>query len=134
MKGRRPSLQRRQKSQPFPRRPEWLTGRAAAEWDRIAVTLKTHGNITEVDQTALACYCQTYQRWREAEELCNSGLVIDGKANPAAKQADSLLKQLRGLLNELGFTPASRGRQEPPGDGESEEDRQLDALLMKKAS
>lgn len=112
----------------LPDRPLWLDGLAADEWDRVAPHVL--GTVTEVDQTVFAVYCQTYARWREAEkELNDGGLVLSsGKPNPAARQSDALLKQLRGLLAELGLTPASRGRllQGPP---QNEEEKKLDALL-----
>lgn len=133
MKGRRPSLPRRGKAPTFPRRPEWLNGLAADEWDRVAEILTSQGGIEDIDQTALAAYCQTYAHWRKAvADVNENGLRLDtGKPNPSARQADALLKQLRGLLNELGFTPAARGRLEPAGDAPTKDDHELDQLIQR---
>lgn len=133
MKGRRPNTPKRGKVNPFPSRPLWLQDIAASEWNRVADIFTSIGGIEDIDQTALAAYCQTYAHWRAAVADINAhGLTLDsGKPNPSARQADALLKSLRGLLNELGFTPAARGRLEPAPDAPSKDDEELDRLIQK---
>ncbi len=52
-----------------PRCPNWLIPEAKRVWRDIVPKLKRLGVLTEVDGQALAAYCQTYARWREAEEF-----------------------------------------------------------------
>jgi P27 family predicted phage terminase small subunit len=130
-KGRRPKVKPGTKLAEFPARPEWLTGLAAGEWDRVAAILAPTGTVQDLDTVALAAYCQTYQRWREAEAaITTHGAVYHetGKPNPAVRQSDALLKQLRGLLAELGFTPASRGRLDSV-DPQHPDEQALDELV-----
>ncbi len=59
--------------------PTWLHGDALEEWDRLAPTLHRLGLLTEIDGRALASYCQTWARWREAEaKIEEFGMVIKG--------------------------------------------------------
>jgi P27 family predicted phage terminase small subunit len=45
-----------------------LEADAAAEWARVAPMLHRLGLLTKIDGQALATYCQTWGRWREAEQ------------------------------------------------------------------
>ena len=51
-----------------PECPTWLTVEAQDEWRRISGELIALGILTIVDRAALAAYCQSWARWREAEE------------------------------------------------------------------
>jgi P27 family predicted phage terminase small subunit len=65
--------------------------------------------VQQVDQAILAAYCSTYALFVSVRRKVNaSNVTTGGKLNPAARYADSLLKHLRGLLDQLGFTPAAR--------------------------
>src|SRR5919108_3560121 len=72
--------------------PSWLEGEARKEWRRITPELRALGLLTAVDRAALAAYCQSYARWRQAEEvLSRRGLVVElaklGKAGEAVVYA-----------------------------------------------
>jgi P27 family predicted phage terminase small subunit len=107
--------------------PAWLDDAARGVWAGLVPRLR---HVEELDEYALACFCVTFNRWRTAEtDIEANGLRIGNKPNPSVRQSDALLKQLRGLLNELGLTPASRGRRDTGGDGKHEDEHTLDALV-----
>ena len=94
---------------PLPPRPAHLEGVAAAMWDRVAEL--RHDQLDAGDAYGLECLCQTFAAWRTATELLRTeGHVVRGKLHPASRVADAALKQVRGLLTELGLTPSSRGK------------------------
>jgi P27 family predicted phage terminase small subunit len=98
-----------------PECPAWLEGEAREEWKRVVAELVQLGRVLPVDRAALAAYCQTWARWREAEaSISKIGLTInkDGRVylNPAARHAENLSKLIRSYCAEFGFTPSSRGR------------------------
>jgi len=79
--------------------------------------------LASVDRDALAAYCQTYARWRSAEEyLAKHGDVYPlrderGKIRymqqfPHVAIARNLLQTLRGYQQEFGLTPSSRSKVE----------------------
>lgn len=117
MRGRKPNREGSAASTSVPDPPAWLDGEARAEWDRILPILETGAVVHSVDLAALSAYCSTYSLWSQLRRtLTAENVVVEGKLNPAARYAESLLKQLRGLLDQLGFTPAAR-RQILTGDG-----------------
>jgi P27 family predicted phage terminase small subunit len=102
--------------------PTWLEGEAAAEWKRLAPVLHRLGLLTEIDETALATYCQAWARWREAERnIQKFGMVIKGKGgfpiiSPFVAVANRAMSQMKGLLVEFGMTPSARSRVIASGD------------------
>lgn len=46
---------------------------AKKEWERLAELMNQMGVLTEVDMAAFAAYCQSYARWKEAQEHITSG-------------------------------------------------------------
>ena len=52
-----------------PECPDWLNEEAKAEWDRLVDKMVELGTLTEMDMAAFAGYCQSYARWKEAEEF-----------------------------------------------------------------
>lgn len=52
--------------------PEWLLPEAKKEWERLADLMNQMGILTEVDMAAFAAYCQSYARWKEAQEHIDS--------------------------------------------------------------
>lgn len=107
----------------FPEAPSWLSDDARVEWDRVAPILSDWGALNRLDLAALASYCQTYAQYVDCQERLESdGLTTaDGKLHPLARFSDSLLRQLRSLIAELGFTPSSRGRLEIPPEAVKDE-------------
>jgi len=104
-----------------PHCPEWLSDDAKKVWRRLVPELKVMKVLAAVDADALAAYCHTYTRWREAEEfLSKHGMVYpirddQGRVKcmvqfPQVAIARNLLLVLRAYQQEFGLTPASRSR------------------------
>jgi P27 family predicted phage terminase small subunit len=102
--------------------PSWLEGEGIAEWNRIAPKLHDLGLLTTVDEQALATYCHTWARWREAEHhIKKFGMVIKGKGgypviSPFVAVANRAMAQMKGFLVEFGMTPSARSRVTAAGD------------------
>jgi P27 family predicted phage terminase small subunit len=96
-------------------RPEDLTGDQVQEWDRICGELQTAaGEVNAADRSILIQYVQTWSINRSAAEHVNRyGTIIkwpNGQPGPspfykAWKETTALM---RGLLSDLGLTPATR--------------------------
>src|SRR4249919_3087858 len=57
--------------------PEWLTDIAKEEWVRVLPILLGMQILTVADLPTVAGYCQSYARWRQAEELIDElGMVL----------------------------------------------------------
>ena len=52
-----------------PECPNWLNDEAKAEWNRLVDKIVELGTLTEMDMAAFAGYCQSYAKWKEAEEF-----------------------------------------------------------------
>ena len=52
--------------------PKWLLSEAKKEWERLCVKLSEIGVLTEIDMAAFAAYCQSFARWKEAQEHIDS--------------------------------------------------------------
>ena len=117
--------------------PAWLRKEAKREWIRIVPELTGLGLLSKIDRTALAGYCQTFAKWRQAEEFLEEhgftyqipkrdeageivGLYI--QQFPQVSIAKACIEQLRALLTEFGMTPASRVRLEVPTKGKPSND------------
>jgi P27 family predicted phage terminase small subunit len=101
--------------------PRWMDDTAKAEWRRVSGELREMGLLTVVDRAALEAYCQTYARWRQAEEtirthgstyLTDTGYV---RERPEVGIAERYLKVMRAFMVEFGMTPSSRSRIHMPG-------------------
>lgn len=124
--GKRPPNRREPRpAKTSPRCPAWLSKDAKNAWKRMVPALRAIGVLTSVDGEALAAFCQTYARWRQAEEFLDQhGMVYplrDEKGNlrcmqqfPQVSIARNMLLLMRSFLQEFGMTPASRTRIELP--------------------
>ena len=113
-----------QQAPDIPPAPDWLTGYAFDEWDRIVTELYRLRLLTVVDIQPLAAYCQAYKRWRMAEEalermgekdLMTHGLILKGRSgnaveNPLAITAHKAAMAMVRYASEFGLTPAARSR------------------------
>ena len=95
--------------------PAYLTGAAADEWRRLVPELHRLGILSTLDGDALALYCETWARWRQAEaEILKGGMVLRGRHGPIPSPyvaiASRLAGQLRAPLVEFGMTPSARAR------------------------
>ena len=57
----------------MPACPGWLIPEAKKEWERLAELMNQMGVLMEVNMVAFAAYCQSYARWKEAQEHITSG-------------------------------------------------------------
>ena len=111
----------------LPRCPQFLTGEAELCWKRTAKELYDAGLLTVIDKDALAMYCTSYARWRDAEKVvAQRGLVVltnvkkddEGNVigggnyiqNPYLAIANKAMEQMLKLEAEFGMTPSSRTR------------------------
>ena len=105
--------------------PDWLTDVAKAEWVRILPILLGMQILTIADLPTVAGYCQSYARWRQAEELIDEiGMVVREpilndagaivgykiKRNPACIDARGAKADMDRFLSKLGFSPSDRTR------------------------
>lgn len=96
--------------------PEWLNGEAKAEWERLADKMLNLGTLTEMDMAAFAGYCQSYARWKEAEEFIERhGTIVKTPSGywqqvPQVSIAQQNLKTMLKFCSEFGLTPSSRSR------------------------
>lgn len=95
-----------------PKCPEWLTGDALAEWQRIVPELDRLGVLTSVDGAILEAHCLTYGE-----------IVATVKAGEPLKAA--LLAQMRAFASELGLSPASRAKLAIPKGSDDDETAQF---------
>ena len=101
--------------------PQWLSAKAKRVWRDLVPVLKGMRILTRVDRDALTVYCQTYARWRGAEEFIDQhgeiypvrdaqGNVTRMKLYPQVGVASTLLQVVRSYQQEFGMTPSARTR------------------------
>ena len=114
--------------------PRWISPEAKAAWRRVVPWLKRAGVLTMVDQDALTAYCQTYARWKRAEQFIEkhgevypikdeNGNIRYMQQLPQVAIARVLLNVLRTYQQEFGMTPSARTRVQAlpePTDPENE--------------
>ena len=102
-----------------PEPPEWLESYAKGKWREAAPPLHRMGLLSEVDLSFFAAYCQSYARWRAAEEWIseNGGTIVlrdkDGNARsvvraPQAITAQAALADMNRFGSQFGLSPSSR--------------------------
>lgn len=97
--------------------PEHLNAEAVAHWEEVLATLALDHDLTPSDRDILAIYCDYFARWKKARaEIESAGLLVklknedNPRPNPFIAIADQCAREMRGLLGELGLTPAARRR------------------------
>jgi len=119
-----------------PRCPSWLEPEAKKEWRRLAKQMEHLGTLTETDMTAFAGYCQSYARWKEAEEFISKhGTIVKTPSGywqqvPQVSIAQTNLKLMLRFCEEFGLTPSSRSRISIE-DTSSQEQDPMELLLIK---
>ena len=114
-----------------PRCPAWLSEEAKKVWRRIVPELRRMGILTVVDGDALAAYCQTYARWKAAEQFIQQhgevypirderGRMTYMQQFPQVTIARHNLHMLKSYQQEFGLTPSARSRIEIPLDQDPE--------------
>ena len=126
----------------IPQCPDWLRAIAKTEWEYICPLLHGMGLLTKVDRTALAGYCQSYAKWKEAEEFVEkhgmtyqfpkkdeTGKVVSMYIAPFPQVsiARTCLEQVKAFCAEFGLTPSSRARMTLPSEKQADSfDKLLD--------
>lgn len=117
-----PGRRRRYQTEPAPPdappvAPDFLDAIAKAEWDHTTAILKEMGLLSKADQSALACYCEAWSRYRNAVEQLNKfGAVIlsPNKKYPMPSPWHSImksaLKDIIAFSDRFGLTPSARAR------------------------
>jgi len=102
-----------------PLMPDSLSDDAQLVWKDVVPLLEKMNVLTVVDSHALQILCETYCRWKDAEEKIRThGTVFpikndDGSVkylqqSPFVGQANQAAKLLQSLLREFGMTPSAR--------------------------
>ena len=120
-------------SNDVPRCPVWLSADAKRAWKRLVPQLKRMRVLSAVDADALTAYCQTWARWKRAEEFLekhgdvyplrdDGGNIRCMQQFPQVAIARNLAQLLKAYQQEFGLTPSARTRIEvkEPEEEESE--------------
>jgi P27 family predicted phage terminase small subunit len=107
--------------------PDWLSEPARDKWSELAPILADQGLLTECDLDILSLYCNTWVRWREADDaLQREGMTTTAQSgyqqvSPYYTIASKSQAELRALADRLGLSPSARSRiaiQPKPGKEE----------------
>ena len=115
--------------------PKWLEPEAKKEWRRLAKQMEAIGILTEVDMAAFAAYCQSYARWKEAQEHIDSeGSTFETdkgyqQQTPWVGIANTNQKLMLQAASEFGLTPSSRSRIVTGSAKGKELEDEMEALL-----
>ena len=105
--------------------PEWMTGEAHVEWQRVVSELAALNMLKSTDQAVLAAYCMSWARWRSAELIIEregqtvqepivnkSGEIVGTKTkrHPATSIAKEERMSLLRSATLFGFDPSSRSK------------------------
>jgi len=96
--------------------PKWLLPDAKEEWNRLCEKLNQMGVLTDIDRAAFAAYCQSYARWKEAQEHINSeGATYETekgmqRPNPYVAICNTEQRLMMSAASEFGLTPSARSR------------------------
>lgn len=96
--------------------PKWLLPEAKEEWNRLCEKLNQMGVLTDIDRAAFAAYCQSYARWKEAQEHINSeGATYETekgmqRPNPYVAICNTEQRLMMSAASEFGLTPSARSR------------------------
>lgn len=96
--------------------PKWLLPEAKEEWNRLCEKLNQMGVLTDIDRSAFAAYCQSYARWKEAQEHINSeGATYETekgmqRPNPYVAICNTEQRLMMSAASEFGLTPSARSR------------------------
>lgn len=103
-----------------PTPPQWLSAAEREHWDMFVGMLTSMRVLTPVDGFALATLCSVWQQWITLQEFVKqNGLTYDvtlqhgetvTRTRPETREANTLLNQVKSLLQEFGLTPAARAK------------------------
>jgi P27 family predicted phage terminase small subunit len=126
--------------------PDWLHPIAKREWRRLEREFAHTGLLTAVDMASLASYCQSYARWRLAEQIVQrEGQIIEEptitrqgnltgrvkiKRHPATLCAKDALAAMLAAGRLFGLDPSNRSRLSVPQLPDEQPDDDIDADLF----
>lgn len=121
--------------------PNWLDDLAKVEWKRV-IKILDYTTFTEQDLKTLEVYCQSYAKWRKAEQtINNTGLTFktpNGYVQqiPEVSIATSSQKDMQSAAKELGLTSAARIRMkknagDSSNDNSDDIDEEVDYMIAK---
>lgn len=93
------------------------------------------GVLTEVDMAAFAAYCQSYARWKEAQEHIDAeGSTFETEKGyqqqtPWVGIANTNQKLMLQAAAEFGLTPSARTRIVAAISGDKDSEDEMEALL-----
>lgn len=110
-----------------PSPPSYLSKDAKAEWRRVApILVEKRKTLDLADFATLENYVIATATMRQAHrELQATGLVLDGKRNPASTILMQAQQQHLRAAGELGVTPAARSRAAMLEAAEDDDDNPL---------
>ena len=119
-----------------PKCPIWLSKYAKEEWAALSEILEKLGLLTNLDGAAFAGYCQSFGRWRQAEEKLDAmdewlTETSSGskQMNPYVATAQKNLSLMSMYLGKFGMSPSDRaGLVVNPSEDEGSE---MEKLLKK---
>ena len=132
-------LAKEREDEPQPKRerpicPKWLRLEAKRAWRRLIPQIDGMGILGKCDRGVLARYCQTYAKWREAEEFLakngdiyavrdKAGAVTEFRQYPQVSTAIRLSDHLLRIEKEFGLTAAARANLAKPKEKDPHENR-----------
>jgi P27 family predicted phage terminase small subunit len=99
-----------------PAPPEEIEDEARLEWDRVCDELDSAGRLATTDRAILHVYVELWALHRRAvRQVTVHGFTTTYSndnvgLSPAYNAMKDSARQLRTLLNDLGLTPAKRGK------------------------
>jgi P27 family predicted phage terminase small subunit len=122
-----PSKEKLNGREPMPRRgvpkcPDWISGEAKAEWNRVVPELDRLGLLTVIDGAALEGYCAAYALAVHCERAIRKyGTTYENDEGRICKRPEIAMgneawRMVRTFAAEFGCTPSSRGKMSIPDD------------------
>lgn len=96
--------------------PDWLSLEAQKHWPIVSRQLLDAGVLTRMDATALGLYCESWARWKHANDhIAKFGPLVKSASgipmqSPLLAIANTAWMQMTKMLIEFGMTPSSRTR------------------------
>lgn len=98
----------------IPEPPVWLDGIALEAWDAMTLKLYRMGLIGDVDQHALAIYCEAWEEFCEARDYIkkNSRTCVSENGgeyqHPMVGIKNKAAERLNRIGSQFGWTPSAR--------------------------
>jgi P27 family predicted phage terminase small subunit len=114
-----------------PSMPAGLPKRAQEEWMRVIALLQKRGDLSELDQAAIADYCRCVAHLETVErDIAKRGVLVAGQRgkvkNPSLQIAREYRSALARWTDLLAMNPSSRNRMTFPDASDSSDDEILD--------